>query len=59
MAHYDNSANNRFNPDPSKEVRWGPQTWDEMLAAWIDFAIPPGMDPKLVGRPKKVIARQD
>ncbi|MBI4903197.1 MAG: thiol-disulfide isomerase [Acidobacteria bacterium] len=56
VAHYDNSANNRHNPDPSKEVRWGPQTWEEMLAAWIDFAIPAGMDPGLVAHSKKVEA---
>ncbi len=31
IAHYDNSANNKFNPDPSKEVRWGDQTWEEMM----------------------------
>ena len=23
VAHYDNSLNNKFNPDPTKEVRWG------------------------------------
>jgi hypothetical protein len=31
IAHYDNSPNNRFNPDPSKDVRWGDQTWEEMM----------------------------
>jgi hypothetical protein len=31
-AHWDNSANNRANPDPSKAVRWGNQSWDEMLS---------------------------
>ena len=31
IAHYDNSANNKFNPDPSKEVKWGDQTWEEMM----------------------------
>ena len=25
--HYDNSAANRFNPDPTATVRWGDQTW--------------------------------
>ena len=28
---WDNSANNRYNPDPKAEVRWGDQSWDEML----------------------------
>jgi hypothetical protein len=29
-AYYDNSANNKSNPDPGKSVRWGDQTWEEM-----------------------------
>jgi hypothetical protein len=29
-AWYDNSAANRSNPDPTVEVRWGDQTWEEM-----------------------------
>jgi hypothetical protein len=32
-AYWDNSANNKFNPDPSRTVRWGQQSWDEMLVA--------------------------
>ena len=31
IAHYDNSPNNKFNPDASKDVRWGDQTWEEMM----------------------------
>jgi len=31
IAHYDNSPQNKFNPDPSKDVRWGDQTWEEMM----------------------------
>lgn len=53
IAHYDNSANNKFNPDPTKEVRWGDQTWEEMLAAFVDFAIPADMNPVRIGRPVK------
>lgn len=30
-AYFDNSADNPSNPDPSKEVNWGEQTWDEMM----------------------------
>lgn len=30
-AHFDNSADNVANPDPSDTVRWGPQTWHEMM----------------------------
>ena len=39
-AHYDNSADNLANPDPNKNVRWGEQTWDEMMIGWHDVAAP-------------------
>jgi len=42
IAHYDNSANNKFNPDPSKEVKWGDQTWEEMMIGfWSTVVDPP------------------
>jgi hypothetical protein len=31
VAHYDNSPGNKYNPDPSKDVSWGDQTWEEMM----------------------------
>ena len=34
-AHWDNSANNRYNPDPAATIHWGDQTWDEMIFAWV------------------------
>ncbi|MFY9572727.1 MAG: cytochrome c [Blastocatellia bacterium] len=37
LAHFDNSEKNRFNPDPKKEVRWGDQTWEEMMIGWMSF----------------------
>jgi len=36
-AHYDNSAANKYNPDPTKEVRWGDQTWEEMMIGWLSY----------------------
>jgi peroxiredoxin len=39
VAHFDNSADNLNNPDPSKTVRWGDQTWDEMMIGYFDLAI--------------------
>jgi hypothetical protein len=30
MARHNNSAANTHNPDPTKEVRWGQQTWPGM-----------------------------
>ncbi len=39
VAHHDNSANNKFNPDPSITVRWGDQTWEEMMIGWLDYTL--------------------
>lgn len=39
-ATYDNSANNRSNPDPSKNVRWGPGPQDEVMDGWLEFTTP-------------------
>jgi hypothetical protein len=35
VAHFDNSTKNKWNPDPTKTVRWGPQTWDEMMIGFV------------------------
>jgi hypothetical protein len=40
IAHYDNSPNNKFNPDPTKEVRFGEQSWEEMMFGFFDVAVP-------------------
>jgi hypothetical protein len=37
VAHFDNSAKNPNNPDPSRDVYWGDQTWEEMMIGWVDF----------------------
>ncbi|HEX4998340.1 MAG TPA: thiol-disulfide isomerase [Terriglobia bacterium] len=39
IAHYDNSANNKDNPNPKAEVRWGDQTWEEMQYSGITYTI--------------------
>ena len=39
IAHYDNSANNKANPDPNVEVRWGDQTWEEMQYSGITYTV--------------------
>ncbi len=39
VAHHDNSTNNKFNPDPSITVRWGDQTWEEMMIGWVDYTL--------------------
>jgi hypothetical protein len=40
--HYDNSRANRFNPDPSAAVRWGEQTWEEMMLGYYGTIEMPG-----------------
>ena len=36
-VHYDNSANNRANPDPKQIVRWGDKSEEEMMTSWIEY----------------------
>jgi hypothetical protein len=38
VAHYDNSAGNLFNPDPTKPVMWGDQTWEEMMIGTLTMS---------------------
>jgi hypothetical protein len=46
IAWYDNSRNNPHNPDPEAAVRWGDQTYDEMMVGFFDVAVQAGMDKK-------------
>jgi hypothetical protein len=43
-ATFDNSTNNRYNPDPKAEVRWGDQSWEEMMAGFFNIAVPVATD---------------
>jgi hypothetical protein len=36
-GYFDNSAKNRYNPDPAKAVRFGEPTYDEMMIGWMDY----------------------
>ena len=36
-AKYDNSKDNPFNPDPSKTVHFGEQTFEEMMIGYFDY----------------------
>jgi hypothetical protein len=44
VAWYDNSAQNPHNPDPSAAVRWGDQTYEEMMVGFFDVAVAAGLD---------------
>ena len=37
---YDNSAKNPANPDPTATVRWGKQTFEEMMLGYVEYYIP-------------------
>ena len=41
---FDNSPNNPSNPDPKAEVRWGEQSWEEMMVGFLDVAVSSDMD---------------
>lgn len=44
LAHFDNSDDNLANPDSSKPVRWGDQTWEEMMIGWFGVTTDVGPD---------------
>jgi hypothetical protein len=43
-AYFDNSSNNPRNPDPGAEVRFGEQSWEEMMIGFFDVAVDTGID---------------
>ena len=46
IGYFDNSPNNPTNPDSTAEVRFGEQSWEEMMIGFFDIAV----DPK-IGKP--------
>lgn len=55
---YDNSPNNRFNPDPTLVVKWGDQSWEEMMINFFHVATAVDVNPSslLVKPPAKPAA---
>ncbi|MEM9827512.1 MAG: redoxin domain-containing protein, partial [Planctomycetota bacterium] len=49
-AKFDNSADNLSNPDPQAKVRWGDQTWDEMMIGYFHYAVKKGTPESDQGR---------
>ncbi len=37
IAHFDNSDKNLVNPDPTEEVKFGEQSWEEMMIGYVDY----------------------
>jgi hypothetical protein len=60
-AHFDNSEKNPYNPDPSQLVRWGEQTFEEMMIGYVDLDVPAGTPtfqaPELVPAREKITLR--
>ncbi|MCA1686445.1 MAG: cytochrome c, partial [Planctomycetia bacterium] len=52
LAHFDNSRENPSNPDSTRSVRWGEQTWQEMMIGYIDYIddAPPGSEAEAKSR---------
>jgi hypothetical protein len=46
IAHFDNSPNNPFNPDPTKEIWWGAQNWDEMSSGFLGVVFDSRLNPR-------------
>jgi mono/diheme cytochrome c family protein len=44
VAWFDNSKDNPHNPDPEAAVRWGEQTYDEMMVGFFDVAVDAHLD---------------
>jgi hypothetical protein len=53
-AHFDNSPNNPDNADPTKEVTWGDQSWDEMMVGFFNLVFDAGMPVKNIFPATKV-----
>jgi hypothetical protein len=55
-AHYDNSPNNRANPDPNRTVYWGDQAWEEMMSPFFAVITGKNVDPKKILKTRNAAA---
>ena len=49
-AHFDNSANNKFNPDPNRTVYYGDMSWEEMMFPFFSVVVDKNVNPRTVIR---------
>ena len=52
-AHFDNSTANPNNPDPKATVRWGDQTWEEMMIGFFTYTVEGRASAAPTGKPGK------
>jgi peroxiredoxin len=60
-AYFDNSEGNRNNPNPKETVRWGEQTWQEMMIGFIDYVYavdPPPTPPPPPGNEMRCVRKR-
>ena len=62
-AVYNNSPSNPANPDSTKTVTWGDQSWDEMMLGYFDLLVPRNLTDKKPMKtainPENIISRFD
>ena len=46
FGHYDNSVNNKFNPDPNRTIYQGNMTWEEMFAPFFAITVDKNVNPR-------------
>ena len=52
-GHYDNSINNKFNPDPNRTVYYGEMVWEEMMDAFFSVVVPRDVHPGTIVGPRR------
>ena len=45
VAHFDNSTKNAANPDPTKDITFGSESFDEMMIGFVDYTVKEGLRP--------------
>ena len=56
-AHYDNSVNNKFNPDPSRTVYYGDMSWEEMMFPFFSIVVNEDADSQKIIRVVRGVQR--
>ncbi|PWT97411.1 MAG: thiol-disulfide isomerase [Terriglobia bacterium] len=51
-AHFDNSVNNKFNPNPNRTVYYGEMTWEEMMNPFFGVVVEGDVDPNKILAPR-------
>jgi hypothetical protein len=58
-AHFDNSVNNPNNPDATKEIHWGEQTFEEMMMGYFSVVVDPKNAPEPNGRRRQASVQSE